>query len=147
MQNLNAFSIPAFAAPYHRAALVFATAVLVALLTPNAVRAADKPIIPPPPQVAAKAYLLVDADSGAVLAEHNADLPLPPASLTSASRSIWMICSGLNRFLALIKYSLLPVKVSLTSWIRTRGQARYERHTQRRGQKFQVTRRRTRKFS
>jgi D-alanyl-D-alanine carboxypeptidase (penicillin-binding protein 5/6) len=39
-------------------------------------------IVPSPPQVAAKAWLLMDADSGAVLAEHDADLPLPPASLT-----------------------------------------------------------------
>ena len=32
--------------------------------------------VPSPPQVAAKAYLLMDASSGAVLAEHNADMPL-----------------------------------------------------------------------
>ncbi len=38
--------------------------------------------VPAPPQLAAKAYLLVDAASGAVLAEHNAELPLDPASLT-----------------------------------------------------------------
>ena len=38
-------------------------------------------IVPSPPLVAAKAYLLVDAARGAVLAEHNADMPLPPASL------------------------------------------------------------------
>ncbi|MFV0477637.1 MAG: D-alanyl-D-alanine carboxypeptidase family protein [Parahaliea sp.] len=39
-------------------------------------------IAPSPPQVAAEAYILVDANSGAVLVEHNADMPLPPASLT-----------------------------------------------------------------
>jgi D-alanyl-D-alanine carboxypeptidase (penicillin-binding protein 5/6) len=44
-------------------------------------------IVPSPPQVAAKAYLLIDADSGAVLAEHNADMPLPPASLTKMMTS------------------------------------------------------------
>lgn len=38
--------------------------------------------MPAPPQVAAEAYLLVDANSGAVLVEHNADLQLPPASMT-----------------------------------------------------------------
>ena len=38
--------------------------------------------IPSPPQLAAKAYLLIDANSGAVLVEHNADVQLPPASLT-----------------------------------------------------------------
>ncbi len=44
-------------------------------------------IMPAPPEVAAKAYILVDADSGAVLAEENADLPLPPASLTKMMTS------------------------------------------------------------
>ena len=44
-------------------------------------------IVPSPPQVAAKAYILVDANSGAVLAEQNADIPLPPASLTKMMTS------------------------------------------------------------
>jgi D-alanyl-D-alanine carboxypeptidase (penicillin-binding protein 5/6) len=39
-------------------------------------------IVPSPPQLSAKAYFLMDAASGAVIAEHNADVPLPPASLT-----------------------------------------------------------------
>lgn len=39
-------------------------------------------IVPAPPQVAAEAYLLVDADTGTVLVESNADEQLPPASLT-----------------------------------------------------------------
>ncbi len=39
-------------------------------------------IVPAAPQVAARAYLLVDATSGTVLAESNADEQLPPASLT-----------------------------------------------------------------
>jgi serine-type D-Ala-D-Ala carboxypeptidase (penicillin-binding protein 5/6) len=38
--------------------------------------------VPAPPQLAAKAYLLMDATTGAVLVEHNADERLPPASLT-----------------------------------------------------------------
>lgn len=37
---------------------------------------------PSPPAIAAKAWLLIDHDSGEVLAQHNADQPLPPASLT-----------------------------------------------------------------
>jgi D-alanyl-D-alanine carboxypeptidase (penicillin-binding protein 5/6) len=44
-------------------------------------------IVPSPPQLAAKAYFLVDAQSGAVLAEHKADMPLPPASLTKMMTS------------------------------------------------------------
>jgi D-alanyl-D-alanine carboxypeptidase (penicillin-binding protein 5/6) len=57
---------------------------LLALLSLGAQAAT---IVPSPPQVAAKAYLLVDAASGAVLAEHNADMPLPPASLTKMMTS------------------------------------------------------------
>ncbi|MCG6862575.1 MAG: D-alanyl-D-alanine carboxypeptidase [Chromatiaceae bacterium] len=38
--------------------------------------------IPDPPQLAAKGYLLVDHNSGSILAEHNADERLEPASLT-----------------------------------------------------------------
>lgn len=43
---------------------------------------AQEVIIPSPPQLAATAYLLMDADTGKVLVEHNADERLPPASLT-----------------------------------------------------------------
>lgn len=39
-------------------------------------------IVPAAPEVSAHAYLLVDANSGAVLVESNADEQLPPASLT-----------------------------------------------------------------
>lgn len=44
-------------------------------------------IVPSPPQVAAKSYILIDAESGEVLVEENADLPLPPASLTKLMTS------------------------------------------------------------
>ena len=40
------------------------------------------PIIPPPPSVAATSYLLIDADTQALLVEHDAHQRLPPASLT-----------------------------------------------------------------
>jgi D-alanyl-D-alanine carboxypeptidase (penicillin-binding protein 5/6) len=40
------------------------------------------PIIPAPPEIAAKAWLLMDAKSGKVLVEHQADERLAPASLT-----------------------------------------------------------------
>ena len=39
-------------------------------------------IVPAPPMVAASSYIMIDAHSGAVLVEHNADQRLPPASLT-----------------------------------------------------------------
>jgi serine-type D-Ala-D-Ala carboxypeptidase (penicillin-binding protein 5/6) len=44
-------------------------------------------LIPAPPQLAASGYLLVDANTGEVLVEHNADAPLPPASLTKMMTS------------------------------------------------------------
>lgn len=37
---------------------------------------------PPPPSIAASAHILIDFDSGKVLAENNADIKLAPASLT-----------------------------------------------------------------
>lgn len=43
---------------------------------------AAQQIVPSPPQLAAKAYVLMDAQSGQVLVENNGDQRLPPASLT-----------------------------------------------------------------
>jgi len=43
---------------------------------------AAAPIIPSPPQLAAKSWLLIDAQTGHIITEHNADERLPPASLT-----------------------------------------------------------------
>tara|TARA_R110001599_G_scaffold293172_3_gene496991 strand:- start:936 stop:2141 length:1206 start_codon:yes stop_codon:yes gene_type:complete len=45
------------------------------------------PIVPAAPELAASSYLLIDASSGAVLVEHNADEALPPASLTKMMTS------------------------------------------------------------
>jgi D-alanyl-D-alanine carboxypeptidase (penicillin-binding protein 5/6) len=44
-------------------------------------------VIPSPPSVAASGYLLIDANSGKVIVEHNADERLPPASLTKLMTS------------------------------------------------------------
>lgn len=44
-------------------------------------------IIPKPPVLAAESYLLIDANSGEVIVEHNADKVLPPASLTKMMTS------------------------------------------------------------
>lgn len=49
---------------------------------PIPTRTSDRMPIPDPPQLAAKGYLLIDHDSGRVLAEANADERLGPASLT-----------------------------------------------------------------
>ena len=54
----------------------------------NAITASAAPtIIPEPPSVKAESYLLIDADSGEVLVEHNSDVRLPPASLTKLMTS------------------------------------------------------------
>ena len=43
---------------------------------------AAEQMMPAPPQLAAKSYVLMDASSGNVLVENNGDERLPPASLT-----------------------------------------------------------------
>ena len=52
---------------------------------PNA--ANQQMIIPSPPQLSATGYILIDADTGQVIVEHNADERLPPASLTKMMSS------------------------------------------------------------
>ena len=42
----------------------------------------SQPIIPAPPELAARAWVLMDADSGKFIIEHNADERMAPASLT-----------------------------------------------------------------
>ncbi len=67
-----------------RAFVVFRAAVFAVLagwLSAPPARA-EAPIIPPPPDVAASSYVLMDADTRKVLVEHNAHERLPPASLT-----------------------------------------------------------------
>lgn len=60
--------------------LFFVSALAVAQTAPT-VTQGPRPI-PSPPSVSASSYLLVDGRSGEILVEHNADTPLPPASLT-----------------------------------------------------------------
>lgn len=44
-------------------------------------------VVPEPPQIAAKGYILMDYHSGKILAEKNADKRTPPASLTKMMTS------------------------------------------------------------
>lgn len=60
--------------------------VLFSLLSMSLTTAAPA-IIPAPPQIAASSYILIDADSGKVITEANADERLPPASLTKLMTS------------------------------------------------------------
>lgn len=57
-------------------------AVLLASLQANSAALAQPPIIPPAPSVSAASFLLMDADTGKVIAERNSHEPKPPASLT-----------------------------------------------------------------
>jgi serine-type D-Ala-D-Ala carboxypeptidase (penicillin-binding protein 5/6) len=60
----------------------FPTICLLALFSMSA-----SAIIPAAPDLAAKSYLLMDFDSGKIIVEHNADMPVPPASLTKMMTS------------------------------------------------------------
>lgn len=57
------------------------------LLASTVLVQAQEVLIPAPPSLSATAYLLMDAESGKVLVEHNADKQLPPASLTKMMTS------------------------------------------------------------
>ena len=66
---------------------------LLALAVPlpaNSAGAMEPMVYRPPPAVAASSYLLIDADTGKVLVEHNGRESVPPASLTK-------ILTGLHR--------------------------------------------------
>lgn len=72
------------------ATLRFTSIALLAILTFTHIAQAE--LMPPP--IDAKGYILIDAGSGDVLAESNADTPLPPASLTKIMTS-YLIIDGL----------------------------------------------------
>tara|TARA_R110001606_G_scaffold399282_1_gene583544 strand:+ start:161838 stop:163025 length:1188 start_codon:yes stop_codon:yes gene_type:complete len=66
--------------------LAFSGLVSAQVPTPNAAPQGAA-IVPSAPQLSASSYMLMDARSGEVLMEHNADEPLPPASLTKMMTS------------------------------------------------------------
>lgn len=53
-------------------------------------------LIPAPPQLAATGYLLIDANTGTVLVEHNSQEQLPPASLTKMMTA-YIVATELDR--------------------------------------------------
>ncbi|MEM7217159.1 MAG: D-alanyl-D-alanine carboxypeptidase family protein [Pseudomonadota bacterium] len=66
----------------------FLACLLALLLAPFAAESrAAAPIVPKAPEIAATAYILLDAGSGRVLAERDADSSVPPASLTKIMTS------------------------------------------------------------
>lgn len=68
-------------------AVLLAPSVLAQTPQPQPQPQASAPLMPPAPTLAASSYLLIDSLSGKVLVEHNADQPLPPASLTKMMTS------------------------------------------------------------
>ncbi len=68
-----------------RCLCVISVTLIVAVL--SVATLASQVIIPSPPSLGAKAYLLIDADTNKVLVESNAKMTLPPASLTKMMTS------------------------------------------------------------
>lgn len=68
--------------------LIVTKLVYIGVLLTSLTAFANEPVVVPnPPQLAAKSWLLIDYDSGQVLAEHNADMRVEPASLTKVMTS------------------------------------------------------------
>ncbi|MCF8156840.1 MAG: D-alanyl-D-alanine carboxypeptidase [Rhodoferax sp.] len=76
-----------FARVHHATAKPAATKKATAALNALPPLAAQTALASNPPALPAKAWLLMDSDSGEVLASANADEPLPPASLTKMMTS------------------------------------------------------------
>lgn len=71
-----------------------------------------KVLIPAAPELSASAWMLIDADTGKVLVEHNADEQLPPASLTKLMTS-YIVASELHK--GKVKEQD-QVPISVTAW-------------------------------
>ena len=69
-------------------------------------------IIPSPPQLSATAYFLIDANSGRIIAEKNADQTLPPASITKLMTS-YIVSAEIERGAINHKDN---VPISVTAW-------------------------------
>lgn len=84
-----------------------------ASLTPPPRIMGNHPIVTPSaPSLNAKAYILIDIDSGKIIAEKNSELQLPPASLTKM-----MTLYVVSRALKAEQIHLSdPVRISQTAW-------------------------------
>ena len=69
-------------------------------------------LIPASPQLAAKSWILIDANTGRVIVEENADLQLPPASLTKMMSSY--VVAGEMAGGKFTKADKVPI--SVTAW-------------------------------
>ncbi len=85
---------------------------LFIIVTSIVASAQAQTLIPASPQLAAKSWILIDANTGRVLVEENADLQLPPASLTKMMSSY--VVAG---EMASGKFSHADkVPISVTAW-------------------------------
>lgn len=73
-------------------------------------------IVPSPPPINAKAYILIDVNSGKILAEKNSELKLPPASLTKMM-TLYVVSKALHSGRVHLEDS---VRISEQAW-RTGG--------------------------
>ena len=69
-------------------------------------------IIPRPPEIAATSYILIDALTGQIIVEENADEPLPPASLTKIMTAYIAVEEIMNGNLSLVD----QVHISEKAW-------------------------------
>ncbi len=101
---------------------VLQRASVILLLISASVFAQQPIVIPSPPSVAATAYLLMDSDTGYVIAEKNADERLPPASLTKMMTS-YIVSSEIEK--GAIKPTDM-VNISVKAW-KMKGSSMYIR--------------------
>lgn len=89
------------------------TAPLPASLTRPSATIVSKPLVTPaPPTLNAKAYILIDVNSGKILAEKNSKEHLPPASLTKMM-TLYVISNALNHQQI---HLTDPVRISKEAW-------------------------------
>lgn len=82
-------------------------------LTPPPPVMGNQPIVTPSaPTLNAKAYILIDIDSGKIIAEKNSELQLPPASLTKMM-TLYVVSRALKSEQIHLND---PVRVSQTAW-------------------------------
>jgi D-alanyl-D-alanine carboxypeptidase (penicillin-binding protein 5/6) len=86
--------------------------VLITLLFWTLESLAASVIIPSPPQLAVESYILMDSTTGKILAEHNAQVRLPPASLTKIMTS-YVIASEIKQGRISLSDS---VPISVKAW-------------------------------
>ena len=99
-----------------RATAVLAAAYIMLSMLIAVPANAAQALVPQPPQLAAKAYILIDAVTGKVIVEENADLALPPASLTKMMTAYMLAYEVASGNVSLAD----QVRISEKAW-RTKG--------------------------